>query len=221
MTIRYDKAFDDFFYFLHIIPKNKVILDIGANLGFLTWHFSKIANSRVYAFEPIKENYFTLAYIVRMFKLRNVECFNYALGDVEKEVNMFTPIIDGAKKSGLSKVLDHVNNHQLLGERHLVSQKCLDSISELKSIEIGALKIDVENHEYFVLKGGISLIKQNMPIIYCELWKNESFNYCKDLLEGLGYQTQIYTKGTTVPYNEKEYQSQSPNYFFIPPNYKR
>lgn len=214
--IKFDKKSEDFFYFLHIIPKNKGILDIGANLGFLTWHFSKVENSKVFAFEPIKENYFTLTRIVRLFNLRNVKCFNYALGDVEKKVNMFTPIIKGVKKSGLSRVLLNDANSPHVGEKYLVNQKCLDEIIELNDIEIGAIKIDVENHEYFVLKGGISLIRKNMPIIYCELWENENFDHCKKFLESLGYQIQVYTNGCIVPYIEKEWPHKTTNFFFTP-----
>ena len=50
-----------------------------------------------------------------------------------------------------------------------------------KDKKIGAIKMDVENFEYFVLEGGKELIKKHKPIIYTELWENQNREKCFQL----------------------------------------
>ena len=80
-----------------------------------------------------------------------------------------------------------------------------------------AIKIDVENFEYFVLKGGEKIIANNKPVIYMELWDNENRNKCFTLLKNLGYLIYIVQKKQLVEYDAKMHNKQ--NFIFIPDNY--
>lgn len=215
LTMRYDKRLKDFFYFLKIVPKEKAILDIGANLGYMSLLFSKkVGKNKVASFEPVKDNYSVLLRIVKIFRAKNILTFNYALGEIEDDIYMITPIVNGVKKQGLSQVSNDPERYPGSSNTHKVSQKKLDSISEVSNLKIGAIKIDVEGYEHFVLKGGISLIKENKPIIFCELWEEVNFTQCTQLLLNVGYNIFYYKNEKLVPY-QCDKPTKIINFFFI------
>jgi hypothetical protein len=90
----------------------------------------------------------------------------------------------------------------------------LDDIPEIQSAEkITAIKIDVENFEYYVLKGGQETISKHMPVIHCELWQNENRKMTMDLLKSLGYKVMIFDGEKLVDFTDEELYV---NFFFIP-----
>ena len=57
LTLRKDKNEKDFFAFLHLIPANTAVLDIGANIGIMTVHLARtVKGSTIYSFEPMPHN---------------------------------------------------------------------------------------------------------------------------------------------------------------------
>jgi len=57
LTLRKDKNEKDFFAFLHLLPENTAVLDIGANIGIMTVHLARtIKGVTVYSFEPMPNN---------------------------------------------------------------------------------------------------------------------------------------------------------------------
>lgn len=213
-TMRYDSRLEDFFHFLDIIPSEKSVLDIGANLGYMSLLFSKkVKRNRVFSFEPVKDNYDVLVRNIQYFGRVNIIPFLYALGDIEKEVNISTPVIKGVRKQGLSKISE-ARHTSTDGVNYRVTQKTLDSFVELKDVQIGAIKIDVEGYEYFVLKGGMSILEKNKPIIFCELWEEQNFTNCNELLKSLGYNIFYYSQGELLPY-QFDKPTKVINFFFI------
>ncbi len=76
------------------------------------------------------------------------------------------------------------------------------------------MKIDVENFEYFVLKGGEKIIEKNHPVIYCELWDNNNRKKCIELLNNLGYSAFVLQKKELVRYENATVDKH--NFFFLP-----
>jgi hypothetical protein len=76
------------------------------------------------------------------------------------------------------------------------------------------MKIDVENYEYYVLKGAEMLVEKNKPVIYCELWENENRKKCFSFLNNLGYSAFILHKKELVPFNDQKHHKH--NFFFRP-----
>lgn len=213
-----DKNEKDFIFFLNMIPDNGIILDIGANIGIMTVHLArKFKNTHVYAFEPIPQNIRILHKIINHYKLNNVKIFEYALGDKSQPIEMIMPVVKSVKMQGLSHVVHESIKEFNEGIKINVESKRLDDIHEFNIDEkITAIKIDVENYEYFVLKGGEKLIKQNRPIIYCELWDNENRYKCFELLKSLGYKIQYLDNDSLIDIESKTTTKQ--NFFFIPNN---
>ncbi|CAN5444181.1 hypothetical protein BH10BAC1_BH10BAC1_05190 [soil metagenome] len=216
LTLRKDKNEKDFFAFLRLIPENTLILDIGANIGVMTVHLARtIKGSTVYAFEPMPNNISTFKRIIRYFKLENVKLFEIALGNSEGEAEMVMPVISKVKMQGLSHVVHDsipVNND---GERFKVPLKMLDHMSELTtaSKRISAIKIDVENFEFFVLEGAKQLLAKHKPIVYAELWENENREKCFELFKKLNYKTVVVIDNKAVEFDAGKHKTQ--NFIFL------
>ncbi|HHG84193.1 MAG TPA: hypothetical protein ENJ82_05530, partial [Bacteroidetes bacterium] len=79
---------------------------------------------------------------------------------------------------------------------------------------VSAIKIDVENFEYFVFRGGEKVLREYHPLIYCELWENENRDLCFSLLrDELGYKVQVLNQGTLVDFDPEKHSNQ--NFFFV------
>src|SRR5665647_477171 len=72
-TLKFQRKEKDFIYFVKLISDHGFLLDIGANLGVMTYFLaSRKPNSIVYAFEPVPENIATLRKVIKWFHLKNV-----------------------------------------------------------------------------------------------------------------------------------------------------
>ncbi len=217
VTIHRLKYEEEFHYFNDMIEDNGIILDIGANIGTMTTLIAKKSkNSKIYAFEPIPENIKTLKRVIGHYKLNNVKIYEAALGEENGVLNMVMPIIDDVKMQGLSHVLEENSTGETdSGNVYSVPVYRLDDLKELRSGEkITAIKIDVENFEYHVLKGGEQILKDHKPVIYCELWDNEKKYITISFLKDLGYKVKIYENKKLI-----DFKGQSAiNFFFVPEN---
>ncbi len=185
----------EFFYFLKLVPNDGVILDIGANIGVMTTALAmEMDKAVIYAFEPMPNNFKVINRVQKHFKLSNIKAFNIGLGEENGELKMVLPIINNVKMQGLSHVVkENDDSDWNKGEYFTVPVKKLDDIDELKNIKkIVAIKIDVENFEYYVFRGGSELLKKHKPIIYVELWTNEMRDVCLDYLRSFGYTIKVF-----------------------------
>ena len=215
-TLKRDKNEKDFFAFLQLIPANTTVLDIGANIGIMSVHLAKIKGVDVYSFEPMPNNIDAFKKIIRWFRLDNVKLFEVALGNSEGDVEMVMPIISSVRMQGLSHVVHDSIPENNEGERFRVPLKMLDNMIELTHApkRISAIKIDVENFEFYVLDGAKRLIANNKPVIYAELWENENREKCFQLLRSLNYKTVIVADKQAVQYDPAVHVTQ--NFIFLP-----
>jgi hypothetical protein len=99
------------------------------------------------------------------------------------------------------------------GELFQVRVQRLDDIPSIQAIpKISALKIDVENYEYQVLKGAEEILKRHRPLIYCELWDDQkriqTINY---LTNSLGYRVMVFQHRQLVDFTGQS----ATNFFFV------
>lgn len=217
LTLRFDKRENDFFHFVSMLNNKDTVLDIGANLGFMTYHMAKkVSGGVVFSFEPIPENINTINRIKKFFRLGNVKVQDYALGNMQTSLKMIMPVKSHARKQGLS----HVVNENIAEEGIMfeVEQNRLDDLKILNDLTIQGIKIDVENYEFEVFKGATELLKKNKPVIYCELWDNENRYNCFALLSDIGYQVKVLINGKLHTFNREQHFTQ--NFFFVPDNFK-
>ncbi|MCE3281073.1 MAG: methyltransferase FkbM family [Bacteroidetes bacterium] len=215
-SLKRDKKEKDFFQFLQLIPEGTAVLDIGANIGIMTAHLARIKNSTVFCFEPMPNNIDAFKRIVNHFNLKNVVLFEIALGNTEGEAEMVMPVISSVRMQGLSHVVHESIPENNEGERFKVPLKVLDEMPELINSDkrISAIKIDVENFEFFVLDGAKRLMEKNKPVVYAELWDNDNRYKCFDLFDSLNYKTYVAVDDKLVLFNPSEHVKQ--NFIFLP-----
>ena len=203
-TLHSDKRERDFFVFLSMLPENGIVLDIGANLGFLVAHVAqKVKKGEVIAFEPMPDNLDALRYVIRKFKLTNVRVEGFALGDHNGEVEMVLPVQGKARQQGLSHIVHEELTDHNEGIRFKVPLRTVDSLEYLfvDGAKVTGIKMDVENFEKYVLAGAEKLIQQHQPIVYLELWENDNRAVCFDLFKKWSYQIMISIDGRLVTYD--------------------
>lgn len=137
------------------IKKNKVIIDIGANIGNHSIAFSKFSK-KVYAFEAHPRTFEILKFNCSNFK--KIKLFNIGISD-KKGILFFkkkkTSNIGGYSLSKLGTVKSKIQK--------------LDSLIKLKK-EIELIKIDIEGHEYQALIGMKKIIKNNNCLLMVEFF---------------------------------------------------
>lgn len=212
-TLRSDKKENDFFLFLSLMKDGQGdVLDIGANLGIMTVHLaSHLPNSTIHAFEPMPENAFILKRIIAKFKLEKAKIHEVALGDTSGKVKMVLPMNGSTVMQGLSHVKHESITEWNKGPEVEVPLERLDNV--LNGQVIQGIKIDVENFEYFALKGGERILTTHHPVIYAELWDNNNRQQCFDLLTGLNYRIFVAGKDGLEPFLPTVHRTQ--NFIFV------
>jgi hypothetical protein len=111
--------------------------------------------------------------------------------------------------------LSHVKHESITewneGEEFQVPVNTLDNLLNGNSIQ--GIKIDVENFEFYALKGGKRILENNHPIIYAELWDNENRQNCLEYLKGMNYNPHVVLNDKLVPFDKNVHCSQ--NFIFI------
>lgn len=172
-----DKDFEPHFYQLtqNIVKSGDVCLDCGANLGYHTVTLSKqVGNSgKVLAFEPLKVIFQQLNGNIFLNNIRNVNCFNVALGNEKKNIYMDSVNFDGH--------LVNIGATKVGSGGDLVEMVKLDDIV---SEHVNFIKIDVQGSEILLLEGAQNIIKKSRPIMFVEVeeyWLN-FFGYTSEQL---------------------------------------
>ncbi len=215
-TLKWDKKENAFLHFINMLPNKGVLLDIGANIGVMSVIAAqKLNRVEVFAFEPIPNNLAVLKRTIAYFNISNVTVFDTALGNETGTVEMVMPVENNVKMQGLSHVVHSSIPERNEGDKFTVSVKRLDDILEIKNspLPITAIKMDVENYEFFVLDGARQLLQNHKPIIYIELWENENRYKCFDLVKELGYTIKVLVNNSLVNYDANVHTTQ--NFFFV------
>lgn len=212
-TLRSDKKENDFFTFLSLLKDGKGdVLDIGANLGIMTVHLAKkLPNTTIHAFEPMPTNVHILKRIIAKFNLKKTKIHEVALGDETGTAKMVLPLNGHTVMQGLSHIKHESITEWNEGQEVDVQLDKLDNLINGQAIQ--GIKIDIENFEYFALKGADRILSANKPIIYAELWDNENRSNCFEYLKSFNYSVFVGDDQQLVPYEPQKHHTQ--NFIFI------
>jgi FkbM family methyltransferase len=216
-TLRWNRKERDFLHFLKMIPDGGTVLDVGANIGIMSvWFGRKLTNSRILAFEPIPQNFKALKRVLKCYGITNVEVIEKAVGNHSGVVEMVMPVLDQVKMQGLSHIVHESIPDFNEGSRYRSPIIKLDELDELKadSFRLTAIKLDVENFEFYALEGAKSLIVKHKPLIYTELWDNENRQKCFKLLGSFGYSVKVLSQNELSDFDPAQHITQ--NFFFVP-----
>ncbi|MBI3136822.1 MAG: FkbM family methyltransferase [Bacteroidetes bacterium] len=189
-TLKNDRKEKDFFVFMDEIPAEGDILDVGANIGIMTYHLAKrFPEKTVLAIEPMPSNFVVLKKITEKYELKNVELVPLAVGETKKELDMVLPVDHKVRMQGLAHVVHDSIKEWNTGEIVTVSCDTLDHITGTR--KIAGIKMDIENFEYFALKGATRVLLRDKPVVYMELWANENRDNCFKLLQEINYKIYV------------------------------
>lgn len=150
----------------NLIQKGNVVLDIGANIGYYTLMFAKLVGKegKVYSFEPGLENFSVVQKNVLTNQLQNVILEKVAISDSSKETKLYLSEGPGGHRI--------YQSNYCTKNFDIVNTTTLDDYFKDKSIieKISFVKIDVEGAELGVLRGMISLLKNENIKILAELY---------------------------------------------------
>lgn len=207
-TLHRDRKEKDFFVFIDAIQGEGDILDIGANIGIMTYHLAKkFPRKKVLAVEPMPSNFIVLKKICEKFKLSNVELIPLAVGETRKEMDMVLPVDRKVRMQGLAHVVHDSIKEWNQGEIVTVSCDTIDHIAA--TTKVSGIKMDIENFEYYALKGATKILVRDKPVVYLELWDNENRSNCFNLLEELGFKAWVNENGSLVLYNSAIHKKQN------------
>lgn len=196
-------------YIIKLLSKkldNSIIFDIGANKG--EWSetvLKHIKNAKIYAFEPIENNYNELIKLNLPIKTNNI-----ALGNKNETINMLDYIDDCTLAS------KYWFPHNL--KCNTIPIKCIkgdDYCKENNINHIDFLKIDTEGSDFDILRGfNDLLISNDIDIIqfeygYINIITGKTLYNFYQLLEHLGY---IMGKLTPKGVNFKKYSFNDENW---------
>ena len=161
--------FDDLSYLFSLVNRSpKVILDCGANIGFVTHQFkTNFPNATIHAFEPNPSIFSRLSNHYE--NSDKVHCHNMGIADENGEL-MFNVNANSGTSSFLNPTEYHTSN---LASRKITPIKVpVCAISNIMSKEkihhIDLLKLDIEGFEIKAMQG-IENISENVSLIFTEV----------------------------------------------------
>lgn len=158
------------------ITENAVILDIGANFGYLTTVWAQTIsspNGKVLSFEPQPYLYSSLKKTVESNDLTEIISLNKLA--VGKEEGTITLNFAGTSSNLLQS--DHLN------EQIVTKVTTIDNFLKESAIyKCDLIKIDVDGLEYDILMGAKDSLKKYKPLLIVETNNNKQIiNFCSEL----------------------------------------
>ena len=180
--LKKDSKFKYHYKVKEIIKEDDTILDIGANLGYFSKSFSRLAkNGKVICVEPLPQYHEVLNYFIGSKK--NVILHNVALGEKPGMITMVLPMQDGMIRTGLPHIAkDNDSRSERTQEVHIVNPNSLIK----QESKLDYIKCDVEGYEWIIFQEMKPMIEKFLPMIQIEIDNNNIENF-RGFFDELGY----------------------------------
>ncbi len=163
--------------FKKYLDKGDIAIDCGSFIGLHSLKLSDIVgeDGKVFAIEAIPTIYDCVVETINRKEITNITPLNFAL---DSQSNI--PLTFLSDHTGESSVEEH--RRRPFKYKYIINSKTLDDhFLPLELDKINLMKIDVEGHEFKVLKGGEKIIKKYRPIIIMESWPRKKNILCLNL----------------------------------------
>ena len=193
-------------FYSRFIKSDDIIVDAGANLGYLTVQFAKLCK-KVFAFEPQSYVFNQLCANVLFNNLsEKVSTYRLALGDEESMGQLWSIDKEDFGDGNNFQVWNwggrglewEDSYHKSTGEVREEDKVSIVTLDSLKLKKCDIIKLDVQGYEWQLIKGGKKTIQNNLPLILLES-NPERSKYDKkvlDFLKDLGYSNYRYLINT-------------------------
>lgn len=160
---------------------SKLFLDVGSNIGIYSVYAGlKFPQVKTFAFEPVPVIWEKNRAFHRVNNLPESIVQNTALSDRSGARTIYFPVFETGVEEEQTATLNAVSwqAHEKIVEAIQIQCLTLDSFTVANLLPEGpcCLKIDVENHEAAVLRGGKKFISEHRPWIVCEILPCEEFD---------------------------------------------
>lgn len=195
----------EFFHFMKLLKDGEgEILDIGANIGTLTYYLAKkFPKCQIHSVEPVPINFAVLKKIIDVHTFKNVQLHPFAIGQKTGTLKMILPYNGKTKMQSLSHVKHESITSWNEGEEFDVSVKTIDDM--FKDDKVQGILINIENYEFFAFKGSLDLLKKQKPVIYAELYDNDNRQKCFELLSEYGYRAFVVANNQLVEFDSQKH----------------
>jgi FkbM family methyltransferase len=149
----------------NLIREDDTIVDIGANLGYFSRNFARLApKGKLIAIEPVPPFFAILTWALR--KYPHVTLLNYALGTENGSVTMVLPETNGMIRTGLPHIASEEEKKQ-----HKTVEVPLAKGSELLAglDKLNYIKCDIEGFETIVFPEIREVLTRHQPLIQIEI----------------------------------------------------
>ena len=160
--------------------KEKLIFwDIGSNIGLYSIYAAvNFENIEVISFEPSTSNLRILSRNISINNLENkIKIFQLPLGVLKNKFLNFNErkFNEGESHNSLDKNIDFEGKNIKPSNKYKIFSTNIDQIIEDKILEVpDYIKIDVDGIEHLILKGGLSVLK-NQKILEIQIEINENY----------------------------------------------
>jgi FkbM family methyltransferase len=154
------------FIFKRFLSKNDIVLDVGANIGFISLVVANFVGDGglVYAFEPHPEIYQILEENIDINSLKNICPMNIALGSKLSKAKIYEHLNINRASASLFRT-KNIDEEESKWQTKVTT---IDLLIEKRKIKIPKLiKIDVEGFELEVIKGAKKLLSSQRAPALC------------------------------------------------------
>ncbi len=171
--------------FTQYLESGFVVFDIGAHTGYFTLNASRIVGNegQVFAFEPLPRNISLLREHLQLNNCTNVRLFEVAVSSKSGQKGFISrnSFVGHLSKKGELKV-------EVIALDELMLQK--------NFVNPNVIKIDVEGHDYWVLKGAEKLIRESRPTLFISTHGKNNRERVLQLLEDWQYKLTMIGQGS-------------------------
>ena len=158
------------------------LIHAGTFFGDMIPSFSQKCKGKVYAFEPVLENYILANLCLNANNIENVILMNAALGPDFGIARIDTGVESGLHHGGGSFVSD---------KGQITSMFPIDALA---TNDVAVIQLDVEGFELSALQGAVETIRRCHPVILIE----DNHGNCGPFLTGFGYEKRGDVPGLTI-----------------------
>ena len=208
--LKNDARFKYHYVVRYIIQNDYTIIDIGANLGYFSKNFARIAKKgKVICIEPVEAFYKVLCHFIGSYK--NVTIHNCALGNENGTLTMVLPETDGMIRTGLPHISESKEEQNTHKTKDVEVVKGSELLSGLDTLDY--IKCDIEGYEEIVFNEIRPIIERHLPIVQIEIDpKNE--RKMLEYFSGLNYVQYGIAKFRLVREEESTQQEQG-DFLFV------
>jgi len=209
--LKKDARFKYHYMVKQLIEPDYSVVDIGANLGYFSRNFARLANKgKVTSIEPVPVFFETLSHFMK--KYPNTTLYNVALGSEEGSITMVLPQSNGMIRTGLPHIAESEEEKKMHQTQEVKIVKGSELFGRLDKIDY--IKCDIEGYELNVFKEIKPVLEKQLPFVQIEIAE-------KNLTEMLAlFSSMNYTQFGIKDFKfirENGYQEEEGDFFFVPP----